>query len=155
MQPPNRLKWRKEAGRFAAYPLGIHRPEFAATVAPNVGRHQSWVWRVSWPRWFEGVGYAEDKQAAADAATECWWTSVATEVPRDIEGEVMLIAARVMVRPPPNSLYAEDTAFLTKLMDTVRLQYADDLKDEALPRRVKDLMSNLSQELFRRRTKAG
>jgi len=70
MHPPARFKWRKEVGRFAAYPLGIHHPKFAVTIAPNVGQHQSWVWRVSWPRWFEGLVYADDKQAAADAATE-------------------------------------------------------------------------------------
>jgi hypothetical protein len=155
MSSVSRLRWRKEAGRFAAYPLGTHHPEFVATVSPNIGRHQSWVWHVSWPRWFEGTGYADDRQAAADAATDRWWRSVATEVPRDIEGEVLLIAARVMVRPPPNSLYAEDSAFLTSLMNAVRLQYEDELKQDALPRPVKDLMSNLSQELFRRRTKAG
>lgn len=109
---------------------------------------------MSWPRWFEGAGYADDKQAAADAATECWWANVATEVQRDIESEVILIAARVLVRPPPNSLYAEDAAFLTKLMDTLRLQYAEELRSDALPRQVRDLMTNLSQELFRRRPRA-
>ena len=40
----------------------------------------------------------DDKQAAADAATDCWWAKVATEVPRDIDGKVILIAARVLVR---------------------------------------------------------
>lgn len=59
---------------------------------------------------------------------------MATEVPRDVEGEVPLIAAHVMVRPPPNSLYAEDSAFLTLLMRPVRLQYEQEPRENGLPR---------------------
>ena len=154
MSPVARLKWRKESGRYAAYPLGSHHSEMVAMLTPNIAKYQSWVWRVNWPGWFVEHGFSENKQSAADAATDAWWKCVATEVPRDIEGEVMLIAARVMVRPPPNSLYAEDSAFLTSLMNTVRLQYQDELKHNALPRPVKDMMSNLSEELFRRRIRA-
>ena len=43
-------------------------------------------------------GFSDNKQSAADAATDAWWRCVATGVPRDIECEVILIAARVMVR---------------------------------------------------------
>ena len=154
MSPVARLKWRKEAGRFAAYPLGTHHPEMVALVTPPAHANGNWAWRITWPKWFLLQGFGVDKQAAADKATEEWWKSVATDVPRDIETEVLLIAARVMVRPPPNSLYAEDSAFLASLMNTVRLQYKDELKHDALPRPVKDLISNLSEELFRRRTRA-
>ena len=124
-------------------------------MAPNIGRIDSWAWAVHWPGWFDQRNYVQGRQEAADAATNAWWACVATEVPRDIEAEVLLIAARVLVRPPPNSLYDEDSAFLKRLMDTVRLQYAEELKNGALPLQVKDLMTNLSQELFRRRTRAG
>jgi bifunctional non-homologous end joining protein LigD len=44
MSSVSRLKWRKESGRFAAYPLGSHHSEMVATLTPNIAKYQSWVW---------------------------------------------------------------------------------------------------------------
>ena len=95
MHPPPRLKWRKGAGRFAAYPSGAHQPNMIAIVTPPVHANASWPWRVTWPGWFLEQGYGLDKQAAAE-----------------------------------------------------RLQYVEELKQDALPPQAKNLMANLSQELF-------
>lgn len=151
MQVSVRLKWRKEQNRFSAYPVGLEHPERCAFVQPNVGRHDSWLWAVSWPGWFSNNGFGNSKQEAADAATDAWWAAVATPIPRDVDLEIDILLARVLVVPPPNHLYGETSDFLRKLMHSLRRQYEAEMRAETTPRQVADLMANLSAELFRRR----
>jgi len=146
-----RLKWRKEQTRFTAYPVGLDHPERCAFVHPNVGRFGSWIWGIGWPGWFSNNGFGNSKQEAADAATDAWWVAVATPLPRDVDLEIDVLIARVLVVPPPNHLYGESAEFLRKLMQGLRRQYEAEMRAETTPRQVADLMGNLSAELFRRR----
>lgn len=151
MQVPARLNWHKSENGFRAYPVGALQPHRFAEIGPNIGRHGSWSWTVMWDGWFNQDGTCQGKQEAADAATEAWWRLVQTDIPRDTETEIAVIAARVLVMPPPNSLYSESADFLRALMQTLRMQYEADMRAERVPRPVSDLMGNLSAELFRRR----
>jgi hypothetical protein len=112
---------------------------------------KQWLWAISWPKWFEQNGQAADKQAAADAATEGWWAHVATPIPRDVETEIDLLVARVLVVPPPNYLFSEDSEFLRKLINALRLQFEPQMRAGGTPKVVEDLLANLSAELYRRR----
>lgn len=111
MQVPARLKWRVEQGRFAAYPLGDERQDRVAIVQYQSHRPTGtqWLWSVWWPGWFSDDGVAADKQTAADRATEACWRLVVTQQPRDIDAELDVILARILVMPPPNSLLTEST----------------------------------------------
>jgi len=120
-------------------------------ICPNIGRSGSWSWKAIWSGWFKESSTCDSKQGAADAATEAWWRLVQTDIPRDTETEIAVIAARVLVMPPPNHLYVESAGFLRSLMRTLRLQYEAELRADTLPRPVADLMENLSAELYRRR----
>ncbi|WP_172125295.1 hypothetical protein [Devosia sp. 919] len=106
---------------------------------------------ISWPKWFEQNGQAADKQAAADAATEAWWAHVATPIPRDVGTEIDVLVARVLVVPPPNYLFSEDSEFLRKLINALRLQFEAQMWAGETPRVVEDLLKSLSAELYRRR----
>lgn len=162
MLPAVRLKWRKEGDRFKAYPLGPERPAYHADVwLVSSGRNtdliphrnvESWAWLVCWDGWFSKSGFAEAKQAAADKANEEWWTAVDTELPRDTELEAEMIVARVLVRPMPNSLLGEDVAFLQKVLWHVHNVYRAEIKDDQAPAAVKEMVTRLSEELYRRRT---
>lgn len=159
MQPP-RLKWfrDKSKNRFVAYPMGsLHMDRFAEVVFAgkmSVGNEigvPRWHWSVSWPGWFEIGAPANDKQHAADMATKAWWDSVMQPPPRDVDGEIDMIIARILVMPPPNSLMTESTAYLRQMQRSLTLLYQSELKAETLPPQVKTLMANLSAELHGRR----
>jgi hypothetical protein len=126
MDVPARLKWRREEGRFAAYPTATEPKErFAEIRLYNTGYNtnvtpahpiEHWTWRVVWEGWFVEHGFADSKQAAADRATAAWWRNVQTELPRDVSLEAAMIRARALVRPPPNSLFSEDAEYLQKVL---------------------------------------
>lgn len=96
-------------------------------------------------------GVAESKQAAADAATEAWWSLVMAPIPRDVEHEITVLVARAPVMPPPNSLLNEERDYLVRLNRALALLYAAELRSEQLPPPIKNLMETLSSELYRRR----
>ncbi|ODT64752.1 MAG: hypothetical protein ABS75_34165 [Pelagibacterium sp. SCN 63-23] len=149
MDAPARLKWRKEAERYAAYPVGPIHADRLAWIAPNIGRYQSWKWVVRWEHWFAEAGIADSKQAAADQATEAWWRLVQTEIPRDVDLEACMIVARLLVRPVPNSLFTEDVEFLKKVMWTLNNVYRTEIV-ESVPA-VRNFYEQLSAEFARRR----
>lgn len=158
MQVPARLKWRREGEGFVAYPLGfIHRDRFAAVqflgnmALGNEHFVPRWRWAVQWPGWFSVQGHDGDKQRCADKATEAWWQAIVTPMPRDVATEIDMIVARILVRPPPNSLIVEDSDYLRRLIQALRLQYEEEMRSETLPEPVRNLMASLSAELFRRR----
>jgi hypothetical protein len=101
--------------------------------------------------WFAVNGYAEGKQQAADRATEEWWKAVDTELPRNMALEAAMVVARVLVRPMPNSLLAEDTAFLQSVMWHLMNVYGDEIKHDTMPEPVKLMVDRLSDELLVRR----
>lgn len=118
MQVP-RLKWIRDRSksRFVAYPMGmLHMDRFAEVVFAgkmSVGNEigvARWRWSVRWPGWFDISAPANDKQHAADMATKAWWDSVVTPPPRDVDGEIDMIIARMLVMPTPNSLMTESAA---------------------------------------------
>lgn len=146
-----RLKWVKEKDRFAAYPLGLDLRLRYASIWPNTGRTGSWAWNAIWDGWFSSSGVAESKQAAADAATEAWWSLVMAPIPRDVEHEITVLVARAPVMPPPNSLLNEERDYLVRLNRALALLYAAELRSEQLPPPIKNLMETLSSELYRRR----
>jgi len=153
MQVPARMKWRVEQGRYAAYPVGDERPDRVAIVQYQSHRPKGaqWFWSVWWPGWFSDDGVAADKQEAADRATEAWWRLVVTQQPRDIDAELDVILARILVMPPPNSLLTESTEYLRRLNGMLARQYAAEMKAEAMPTPVRNLLARLSSELYRRR----
>jgi hypothetical protein len=150
MDVPLRLKWRKESDRFAAYPLSINLPDRVAWIAPYTPVYQSWKWVVSWEGWFTHSGTACGKQEAADRATEAWWRLVQTEVPRDVDFDATRIVAQIVVRPIPNSLFAEDGAFLQKVQWHLRNVFRDELAQGNAPPAVADLDGMLEREIERR-----
>lgn len=154
MQVPARLRWKSEHGRFAAYPIGANKREHLAIIQHQAHRPTGlqWWWAVRWPGWFEDDGVAEDKQTAADMATEAWWRLVVTPQPRDVDAELDVIVARILVMPPPNSLLAESTEYLQRLNRMLAGQYAAELRAETLPAPVHNVLASLSAELYRRRT---
>jgi hypothetical protein len=76
---------------------------------------------------------------------------VAAPIPRDVEGEIAVLIARAPVMPPPNNLFSEDRDYLARLHRALALLYAAELRSEQLPAPIKNLMENLSAELYRRR----
>ena len=159
MQGP-RLKWFREENktRFVAYPMGtLHMDRFAEVVFAgklSVGNEigvPRWHWSVRWPGWFDISAPANDKQHAADLATKAWWDSVVTPPPRDVDSEIDMIIARILVMPPPNSLMSENAPYLRQMQRSLAHLYERELKAEALPVQVKTLMTNLSAELYARR----
>lgn len=111
MQVP-RLKWFREENksRFVAYPMGALRTDRFAEVVfagnMSVGNEigvPRWRWSVRWPGWFDIGAPANGKQDAADMATRAWWESVVTPPPRDVDGEIDMIVARILVMPPPTA----------------------------------------------------
>lgn len=161
MTVPARFKWHREDTRFVAHPVGTGRP--GRLVAVHLGSTglntsvephrpvQSWHWLVKWEGWFAKAGVAATKQSAADMATEEWWRLVVTEMPRDVDTEIDVIVARILVMPPPNSIMTESTVFLQRLNRQLFLQFKDEIKAEAAPMPVRNLLANLSAELYRRR----
>jgi len=153
-----RLKWSKDGNRFVAYPMGpLHRDRYAQisligsmSVGDRIGVPR-WRWSVRWPGWFNIDAPADDKQQAADMATEAWWHEVMQPPPRDVDGEIDMIIARALVMPPPNSLMNESAGYLRQLQRRLTLLYEPELKAETLPPQVKSLMANLSAELYARR----
>lgn len=121
-----RLKWQKAQNRFVAYPVGNLvagrcAVVFCAKSSLNTDRNpfvveESWHWSVHWDGWFSDSGYKDTKQGAADMATKRWWQMVQTDLPRNVDLEVYMIVARVLVCPMPNSLLGEDMAFLEKVI---------------------------------------
>lgn len=67
------------------------------------------------PGWFAISAPANDKQHAADMATKARWDAVVTPPPRDIDGEIDMIIARILVMPPPNSLMTESATYLRQM----------------------------------------
>lgn len=157
MQVPTRLKWRKENGRFASYPMGLIHPDRLAIVQQkeHLPNSAPWFWQATWPGWFSAHGNCISKQEAADLATQAWWAGVATHIPRDIDAEVDVIVARALVLPPPNSLFAEDSKYLRKVLGTIRRLHEQEMRADALPAPLKNLVSTLSEELYRRRLRGG
>jgi len=159
MDVPARLKWRREKDRFAAYPTATEPDQryaalwlYRAGAAGNSNhfeKWESWAWIVKWEGWFVESGHAPSKQAAADQATEAWWKHVQTDIPRNIDLEAAMIAARALVRPPPNSLFAEDTDYLRKVLWHLHRSYGEEIA-QGLPA-VRNLYDQISAELFRRR----
>lgn len=110
-----------------------------------------WCWSVRWPGWFDISAPANDKQHPADMATKTWWDEVRKPPPRDIEGEIDMIIARILVMPPPNSLMSKSATYLRQMQRSLAHLYERELKADTLPRPVKNLMDVLSAELFARR----
>jgi hypothetical protein len=154
-----RLPWRRHptGDGFIAYPEGEDHPGRCAIIrhAPEGALAPAWIWYVSWPKWFKVSQRAATRQDAADAATLAWWTLKQTPVPRDVEGEIAGIVAHLLTRPPPSDLLREDSAYLTSLMNSMRLRWSEELRTETLPPQVAELIAKLSAELFRRRTGGG
>ncbi|MGB3338351.1 MAG: hypothetical protein WBA73_14345 [Devosia sp.] len=114
-------------------------------------RSESWHWSVQWEGWFTAAGSASGKQEAADRATAAWWQHIANPLPRNVELEIDMIIARILVMPPPNSLMGESAPYLRQMQRSLTLLYERELKAETLPPQVKNLMANLSAELYARR----
>ena len=159
MQGP-RLKWFREENksRFVAYPMGsLHMDRFAEIVFAgkmSVGNEVGvprWRWSVRWPGWFDISAPANGKQDAADMATKAWWNSVVKPPPRDVEGEIDMIIARILVMPLPNSLLTESATYLRQMQKSLTLLYRSELQTDTLPLPIKSLMANLSAELYARR----
>lgn len=158
-----RLNWSKDRERgFRAYPVGeTHGVKRCAwiflqmsgldTSSKDFRRTESWYWSVAWEGWFTASGSAPGKQEAADKATAAWWEHITDPVPRNVELEIDMIIARVLVMPPPNSVFVEETAFLQRLNRSLFSQYETEIKTDRAPEPVRNLMANLSAELFRRR----
>ncbi|WP_173088972.1 hypothetical protein [Devosia sp. 1635] len=68
-----------------------------------------------------------------------------------METEIDVLVARVLVVPPPNYLFSEDSEFLRKLINALRLQFEPQMRAGEVPKVVEDLLANLSVELYRRR----
>ena len=162
MDAAPRLKWKKGGRGFVAYPVGSHyRNDRGAEVYLQVRGWntdqtphrvvESWAWVVRWDGWFSMHDFTDSKQAAADKATEAWWKAVLTEPPRDVELESAMIAARVLLRPPPNSLLGEDNDFLKSVLWNLNHIYGDELKRGGAPEPVVELVGRLNEELDRRR----
>lgn len=161
MDVPARLKWIKESDRFVAYPVGTTaKGRFASITLQkrslNTDRtphavEEIWRWVVFWDGWFSSAGTNDTKQAAADRATEEWWKLVQTEIPRNVDLEASMVVARVLVSPIPNSLLAEDTGFLHKVMQHLTDLYRTEIARSDLPGQVEVLMARLSEELLARR----
>lgn len=161
MEAPARLKWFKADPGFKAYPIGPMNSECFAEIDlyhKSVGGdaqalivREDWRWRVHWKGWFNRAGFAYSKQSAADMATENWWEMIQTEVPRDVDLEAAMIVARVLVRPPPNSLFDEDNDFLTKVRWQMRNAYGSALDAKTALLQVTNLMEQIDDELDRRR----
>lgn len=62
-----------------------------------------------------------------------------------------MIAARVFVRPMPNSLLGEDVKFLQSVMWHLNRTYQEEIKRDVAPAPIQEMVSRLSEELFRRR----
>ena len=153
MQVPARLRWTVEQGRFAAYPIGSDRRDRLAIVQHQAHRPTGlqWFWAVRWPGWFADDGVAADKQEAADRATEAWWRLIVTPQPRDVDAELDVIVARILVMPLPNSLLMESTDYLQRLNQMLARNYAAEMKAETTPPAVRNVLASLSAELYRRR----
>ena len=154
-----RLKWIKGGRGYKAYPAGTYERGREVEVWLQVsgidgisGQYrENWAWAVRWEGWFAYSGIAEGKQAAADKATIEWWTAIQTELPREVDLETSIIAARALVRPPPNSLFGEDPEFLRKVLWCLGKIYSAELKTDKVPAGAKELIHRLSEELYRRR----
>lgn len=155
---PARLKWIMEKARYVAYPAGFDHQERRAevqflgrmTLGHEIGVPR-WRWSVQWPGWFSAGGYGESKQDSADKATEAWWNLITTSIPRDVDTEIDVIVARILVMPPPNSVLSEGTAFLHRLNWMLFERFKDEIRAEATPMPVRNLLAGLSEELYRRR----
>lgn len=158
MDVPARLKWRVEGARFVAYPAGDDYRERRAEVqflgkmslGDQVGVPR-WRWSVQWTGWFSVDGHGADKQDAADKATEAWWRQICTPIPRDVDTEIDVIVARILVMPPPNSVLQEDTAYLQRLNWLLFERFKAEIEAEAVPMPVRNLLAGISAELYRRR----
>lgn len=145
-QQPMRRRWRQPG---LLHEIG--QPQARAILCQGLERAASWSWLGEWSGWFADSATCESKQDAADAATEAWWKWVQTDIPRDTDTEIAVIAARVLVMPPPNHLNTESAAYLRKLIGTLRIQCEAELRADSVPRPAADLIANLSAELYRRR----
>lgn len=153
-----RLTWLKERGRLIAYPAGRFHPERCAEIqyvgSLSLGAEiglKRWQWSVQWPGWFNEKAILFDLQECSDAANDAWWAAVQSPIPRDVETEMDIVAARVLVMPPPNSLFSEDPKALRHLIHILRAQYEADMKRDTVPAPVHNLLRQLSEELHRRR----
>lgn len=93
---------------------------------------------------------AQKQPRHCSMATKAWWDSVVQPPTRDVDGEIDMIIARILVMPPPNSLMTESTAYLRQMQRLLTLLNQSGLKTETLPPPVRSLMANLSAELFAR-----
>lgn len=150
MDVPARLKWKKEGDRYAAYPLGDILPDRLAWIAPHIGAYNSWKWVVNWEGWFTESGIASGKQEAADKATEAWWSLVQTDVPRDVDFEATSLVARVLVRPMPNSLLADEAEIVQSVLWHLRNVYREEIASGTAPAAVLNLAEQLAAEVERR-----
>lgn len=158
-----RLKWTKDRERgFRAYPAGhslegqrcawiFRQLTSLDTSTKEFKRSESWHWSVHWGGWFQASGAASGKQEAADKATAAWWEQIANPLPRNVELEIDMIVARVLVMPPPNSVFMEDMAFLQRLNRSLFALFERDIKSDQAPEPVRNLLATLSAELYRRR----
>ena len=154
-----RLKWIRGGRGYKAYPAGTYERgrevELWRQVSGIDGTtqqyYENWAWAVRWEGWFAHSGIAVGKQAAADQATIEWWAAIQTELPREVELETSIIAARALVRPPPNSLFGEEPEFLRRVLWCLGQTYSAELKTDKVPAKAKELIHRLSEELYRRR----
>lgn len=163
MEAPARLKWSKDKERgFRAYPIGygpgakrcawiFRQLSTLDASATDDRRRESWHWSVHWDGWFSDSGSAEGKQEAADKATAAWWKHVTDPLPRNVDLEIDMILARVLVMPPPNSLFMEDMMFLQRINRALFSLYERDIQSDTAPEPVRLLLARLSAELYRRR----
>nr|WP_314255911.1 hypothetical protein [uncultured Devosia sp.] len=105
---------------------------------------------MRWDGWFVEHGFAENQQAAADRAIAARWKWIQTDIPRDIELEVAMFAARVMIMRVPNSLFAEKRRFSIWSCGISRKCIGPKSK-ATRPPKANNLMEQLSVELSRRR----
>jgi hypothetical protein len=152
----NRLPWtRRESGTgFVAYP-DITCPEARAQVQFNatlpIGRQ--WQWSVQWPDRFRQNGQASDKQAAADEATAAWHKLAATTAaPRNVRADIEALLEAIESAPPPAALWEEDSDYLRKVLWHIKERWGEEIRHERTPAPVSELMTRISEILYRRRT---
>jgi hypothetical protein len=149
-----RLPWQRDGEDFIANPEGEGtEPCARIRFDPNANLEARWIWTVYWPKWFDGYGRTGDRQTAANEATRAWWHLKQTRVPRDTEGEVAAIMAIIETEPLREDLIHDEYPFLYALMAAIRSKYYPGiLNPPPPPPMVRKVISDLSNEFFRRRT---
>ncbi|HEV7293128.1 MAG TPA: hypothetical protein VGN79_12485 [Devosia sp.] len=149
-----RLPWQRDGEDFIAHPEGDETEPFARIrFDPDANEAARWIWTVEYPKWFSAHGRTGDRQTAANEATRAWWHGKTRPIPRDIAGEVAAIMAIIETEPLRGDLIHDEYPFLYALMHAIRTKYFDlGLNPPPPPPMVRKVVSDLSNEFFRRRT---